>query len=93
MSESCCRRRGSARGVRSLTPGAAAGWLSPIVPGAVLLLMPKCPLCVAGYVAAATGVGISVSTASHVRTVLIVLLLVSLLFVLCRLGRVVRRTS
>jgi hypothetical protein len=74
-----------------MTPGAAAGWLSPIVPGAILLLMPKCPLCVAGYIAAGTGIGISVSAASHVRTAAMVLLVCSLLFVCYRIGRVVRR--
>jgi len=55
--------------------GELAGWL---VPGAALALMPKCPACVAAYVAIATGVGVSLPVAAHVRSVLIALCAASL---------------
>jgi hypothetical protein len=54
---------------------AAVGWA---VPSVTLALIPKCPMCVAGYVALWTGVGLSVPAAARLRTVLIVLCITSI---------------
>ena len=57
------------------------GWL---VPGAMLALLPKCPACLAVYVAVGTGVGLSVSTATYLRLVLMILCVASLLYLAAR---------
>jgi hypothetical protein len=58
-----------------------AGW---VIPGVMLALMPKCPVCLAAYIALATGVGVSVSTANYMRTALLFLCVGSLLYLLTR---------
>ena len=77
MNACCVKRRGAVRKSRGV-----AAWL---VPGGLLVLMPKCPVCLAGYVAAATGLGLSVPAASGLRTVLIALCCLSLAFLAIRL--------
>jgi hypothetical protein len=56
-------------------------WLFPTT---ILVLMPKCPLCVAAYVALFTGVGISVSTARWIQILMLVLCLISLAYLTVR---------
>ena len=48
--------------------GELAGWL---IPSATLVLLPKCPVCIAMYVGLFSGVGISVASASNLRIALL----------------------
>jgi hypothetical protein len=43
-----------------------------VLPGVLLLLVPKCPMCLALYISAATGIGIPFATAKYLRIGLIV---------------------
>jgi len=52
-----------------------------ILSGATLVLMPKCPICVAAYVAMFSGIGISVAGATVLRTSLLILCITGVAFV------------
>ena len=57
------------------------GW---IVPGAVLALISKCPICFAAYIALWTGIGLSISAAIYLRASLLVVSTVLILFLALR---------
>jgi tRNA(Arg) A34 adenosine deaminase TadA len=62
----------------------AAGW---ILPGALLALLPKCPMCLAAYVVLGTGLSLSYSSAHILLRALIAICLGAL--ALCIVRRVV----
>jgi len=49
------------------------------IPSAILALMPKCPVCVAAYVALWTGLGLSLTTATYLRWAMIIVCIAALL--------------
>jgi hypothetical protein len=55
-----------------------------ILPAGGLLLLPKCPACLAAYVAIITGVGISVSAARYLQGVLLTMCIASVTFFAAR---------
>jgi hypothetical protein len=57
------------------SPQGVAPWL---LPAAILALLPKCPMCLVLYFAMFTGFGLSVAAATHIRMLLILLCVASL---------------
>jgi hypothetical protein len=71
----CCRsdlNEASGASIRTATR-AKQSFAASVVPGGALLLLPKCPACIAGYIALGTGIGVSVATAAYLREGLVML--------------------
>lgn len=68
MTRRCCTGGGIPRRVARRLSAAAA----TLLPGAVLVLLPKCPLCLAAWLTVLTGVGVSAATAARLRGISIV---------------------
>jgi len=51
-----------------------------MIPAALLAILPKCPLCIAAYIALGTGIGVSVATAAHIRALLLAVSLSALAY-------------
>ena len=57
------------------------------IPGLILVLLPKCPLCIVAWIAVVTGIGISVSTAAYLRLGLLAICVGALVMLAIRLIR------
>jgi hypothetical protein len=65
------------------------GILAWVLPSTILMLVPKCPACLAAYMALWTGLGLSLSTATYLRWALLFVCVASLLFLIAkRLDRI-----
>lgn len=89
--KSCCGQLKVEGAHRATTPPSLTkrgtsllGWLLPTT---MLALMPKCPVCVAAYVAMFTGFGLSVAVATWLRSGMIALCVGLLMWMAWRLVR------
>jgi hypothetical protein len=57
------------------------------IPVAILAVLPKCPACLAAYVALGTGIGLSLTAATYLRLSLIVACVASLFFFVAKMIR------
>lgn len=85
----CAMAAGTARSSRNEADGKAHpprvarfAWAKCSLPTIILALLPKCPACLAAYLALGTGISLSVAAASALRTLLIVSCVVALAWVL-----------
>jgi hypothetical protein len=70
----------------------SVGLSAKIIPVAILAAVPKCPACLAAYVALGTGVGLSLTTATYLRLSLIFACVATLAFFVAKaIGSKVRR--
>jgi hypothetical protein len=82
MTGQCCTG-GTASSRPSLsTTSKAAG---TILPGALLALLPKCPLCIAAWLTAVSGVGFSATGAAWVRAMLVMSWIAAVAFAVARI--------
>ena len=64
-----------------------------VIPVAILAVLPKCPACLAAYVALGTGIGLSLTAATYLRLSLIVACVASLSFFVVKMIRPKLRLS
>jgi hypothetical protein len=68
--------------------------LAWFLPSAILVLVPKCPACLAAHVTLWTGLGLSLSTATYLRWVLLAVCATALLVVVSKhLNRIGAKTA
>lgn len=81
MNADCCRKRG------------AGGILAILLPGAAWLAIPKCPVCLAGYIALFTGVGVSAGFAAGLKALVIFVTLAAVFLFAIRLFHNYKKTK
>jgi hypothetical protein len=84
MSDCCTKPKASKSAMWARRGRELGAWMLPSI---TLALMPKCPACLAAYMALGTGIGISMPTATYLRVSLIVVCVASLLYLAARRAR------
>ena len=78
----CCPAAGA--GKAPIRPRRVREIFAWALPSAILVLVPKCPLCLAAYVALWTGIGLSFTAATYLRWALLSLCIAALLFLIAK---------
>jgi hypothetical protein len=78
----CCEAQPATSRGLAARPWRSAG--SCVGSGAMLVLLPKCPVCIAAYLAVWTGAGMAAPIAGHLRFVMMAIFVVSLTFLVVR---------
>jgi hypothetical protein len=87
MTGQCCIVRPASHRLSRRLSGTAAS----LVPAALLVLLPKCPLCLAAWLTVATGIGFSPAGAAWLRGSLLVFWIAAFAVVVRRYVSVLRR--
>ena len=87
MKAKSLKSRGDSRGGSESIARRAVDLVGWIVPGAILALIPKCPMCLAAYITLWTGLGLSVAAAANLRLLSIIVCVISLVFLVARQTR------
>ena len=74
MTRACCQGEGPTRRLARRVPRSAMGTM----PGIVLVLLPKCPLCLAAWLTAMTGLGVSITVATYLDRLAVVVCVAAL---------------
>lgn len=81
-----------ARGESPTLAGRALQTARWALPATLLAVLPKCPICLAAYIAVGTGIGVSITAASWLRMFLVAACLASLsLFAAAHVSRLIAR--
>ena len=77
---SCCNPQSERRPQQSWRHGASRC----VGSGALLVLLPKCPMCIAAYLTLWTGASVAMSVATYLRPMLAILFFASILLLIVR---------
>jgi hypothetical protein len=80
------KRGAEERGARPSLLRRLYGFARWALPGAALALLPKCPACLAAYIAVGTGIGLSMTAAAYLRTSLVILCVGALTYLAAKRG-------
>jgi hypothetical protein len=86
MTGRCCAGKGLSGPIARRLAGAATS----VLPGAVLVLLPKCPLCLAAWLTLFTGIGVSEATAAQLRGLIVVFSIAAIALIAARMIRAYR---